>query len=108
MAVMMAAPMDGGTDCNYDVSADGMAALTAIIIAALIVDWRRGRDGSADCNYDGNASLAALIAVMMAASMDVCWIVLLGGRRDCFLGSGVRVEQSLNRPWWHVINVGVV
>ncbi len=56
IAVMMAAPMNGGTDCNYDVSANGMAALIAIIIAALIVDWRCGRDGGADRNYDGNAS----------------------------------------------------
>ena len=69
-AVMMAAPMDGGADCNYDVSADGMAALIAIIIAALIVDSRRGHDGSTDPNYDGNASAAALIKIMMAALMD--------------------------------------
>ena len=55
IAVMTAAPMDDSADCNYDVSANGMAALIAIIIAALIADWQCGRDGSADCNYDGNA-----------------------------------------------------
>ncbi len=69
IAVMMAAPMDGGADCNYDFSANGMAALIAIIIAALIVDWRRGCDaapiaimmatpvdGGANCSYDGSTN----------------------------------------------------
>ena len=56
--------------------------------------------------------MVALIAIMMAAPMDGSVFCLsdsdLGGRRDCFTGSGVRVVQSPNWPWWHVVVVGAV